>query len=122
MPGWRPERVGEMVHRELAVRLREDVKDPDLVDVSSTRVVMSKDLGRALVLFVPLGGGDVGKPLMEALGRAARQLRGPVGRALRLRTAPEIVFKVDEDLDRAVRLTSLLDQIGRELPPRGTEE
>jgi ribosome-binding factor A len=115
MSGWRPERVAEMVHRELAQRLREDVKDPDLGPISITGVDVSRDLGRAVVRFLPLGGGEAGPELDAALGRAARTLRGPVGRALRLRTAPELVFVRDADLERAVRVTSLLDEVGREL-------
>lgn len=122
MSGWRPERVAEMVHREVAERLRSEVKDPDLVPLSITGVEVTRDLGRAVVRYLPLGGGEVGDPLKEALQRAARQLRGPIGRALRLRTAPELVFVVDTDLERAVRVTSLLDEIGRELRQRDEEE
>lgn len=114
MAGWRHERVAEMVHQELAVRLRRDIKDPDLTDLSITRVEVTKDLSRATVWYLPLGGGDVSPELAAAVERAGRQLRGPVGRALRLRTAPELVFQVDHKLEEAVRITSLLDQIGRE--------
>lgn len=122
MSGWRPERVAEMVHREVAERLRSEVKDPDLVPLSITGVTVTRDLGRAVVRYLPLGGGDVPATLKEALGRAAKQLRGPVGRALRLRTAPELVFVVDEDLERAVRVTSLLEEIGRELRAKDADE
>lgn len=115
MPGWRPERVAEMVHRELALRLQTEIKDPDLVPISITGVEVTRDLGTATVRFLPLGGGEVTEALREALDRAARRLRGPVGRALRLRTAPVLIFVEDADLERAVRVTSLLDEIGREL-------
>ena len=41
----------------------------------------------------------------------APQLRGPIGRALRLRAAPEIFFKVDESVAYAARIETLLAQI-----------
>ncbi len=116
MAGWRPARVGEMVHREVADRLRQ-VKDPELTEISVTSVEMSKDLSRAVVKYLPFGGGEPNKVLNEALGRAARQMRGPIGRALRLRIAPELVFQWDRNHEDAVRLTALLDQIGKELHP-----
>lgn len=116
MAGWRPARVGEMVHREVAERLRQ-VKDPELTEISVTAVEMSKDLSRAVVKYLPFGGGEPNKVLDEALGRAARQMRGPIGRALRLRIAPELVFQWDRNHEDAVRLTALLDQIGKELKP-----
>ncbi len=116
MAGWRPARVGEMVHREVAERLRQ-VKDPELTDISVTAVEMSKDLSRALVKYLPFGGGEPNKTLSEALKRAGRQMRGPIGRALRLRIAPDLVFQWDQNHEDAVRLTALLDQIGKELKP-----
>lgn len=95
------------------MRLRTEVKDPLLSPISITRVEVSKDLGRALVFFLPLGGGAASKELREALARAGRQLRGPIGKALRLRIAPDIAFREDLDHERAVRLTHLLGQIGQ---------
>lgn len=115
MPGWRPERVAEMVHQEVARRLLTEVKDPELSPISITRVEVTRDLARAVVWFLPLGGGEVSKSLKEALGRAGRTMRGPIGRALRLRIAPEIAFQVDVRHEEAVRVSTLLHKIGREL-------
>jgi ribosome-binding factor A len=43
-----------------------------------------------------------------------------VGRALRLRLAPEIVFLPDESVERAARIESLLSQIkDGKTPPDG---
>jgi ribosome-binding factor A len=121
MPGWRPERIGEMIHREVSSRLMMDIKDPELSPISVTRVEVTKDLGRAVIWFLPLGGGAVSKSLKEALGRAARAMRGPIGNALRLRVAPELVFKFDEAHEEAVRITDMLNRIGRELAQRDRE-
>lgn len=122
MRGHRAERLAEMIHSELAQRLRLDIKDPELGDVSITHVEVSKDLGRATVHWLPLGGGEPTRGNVEALERAAKQLRGPIGRALRLRTAPELVFVVDHHTDAAVKMTALLDEIGRDLRPGEGEE
>jgi ribosome-binding factor A len=122
MTSYRPERVAEMVHREVAMRLRTDIKDEALMATSITRVTMTRDLSRATVFFLPFGGGEVSKDLTEGLERAARRLRGPIGRALRLRNAPELVFLVDAHHEEAVRITHLLDRIGHELREKETEE
>lgn len=119
MPSYRPARVAEMVHRELAQRLRTEIKDPELVPISITRVEMTRDLGRATVWYLPLGGGDAPESLGEALLRAARQLRGRVGRALRLRAAPELVFQVDVHHEEALRVTRMLHDLEQ---TRGGEE
>lgn len=114
MPGYRPERVAEMIHRELAERLRSEVKDPRVEPVSITGVTVTRDLSRAEVAFMPLGGGKPSEDLVDGLSAASRQLRGPIGRALRLRHAPELVFVYDEHTDAAFRVTSLLGKLEAE--------
>jgi ribosome-binding factor A len=118
MPGHRPERVAEMVHRELAERLRTDIKDPRVTPLSITSVQVNRDLSRALVLFLPLGGGRPDGDLVEGLSDAARRLRGPIGRALRLRHAPELVFQWDEQAEEAFHVMGVLDKLRHEREQR----
>lgn len=119
---YRPQRVGEMIFRELALRLRTEVKDERVGDISITRVEVNRDLSRAVVFFLPLGGGEVSAELAEGLVEAARQLRGPIGRSLRLRHAPELVFKEDTEHDKALRVARLLDQIAHDREEESGEE
>lgn len=111
MSSYRPERVAELIHQELAQRLMLDIKDPRVVPISITRVKVSRDLSRADVEFMPLGGGAVSDELLEGLDEAARRLRGPIGRALKLRHAPEIVFVEDTTTEAAIRVTHLLSKL-----------
>ncbi|MEN0061817.1 MAG: 30S ribosome-binding factor RbfA [Myxococcota bacterium] len=115
MRGYRPERVAELIHRELGQRLLTEIKDPRVTPISITHVQVNRDLSRAVIQFLPLGGGTVSPDLIDGLDHAARQLRGPIGRALRLRHAPELVFEVDTHTEEAVRMTQILDEIGEEL-------
>ena len=121
MPSYRPERIAEMIHRELAQRLRLEVKDPRVTDISITSIHVSKDLKRADVHYLPLGGGEASSELQEGLEEAARQLRGRIGRALRLRHAPELNFQVDHQFDEAVRVTRQLDRLQQERDEREEE-
>jgi len=114
MPGFRAERIAEMIHKELAQRLRLEIKDPRVGPISITSITVTKDLSRAVVLFLPLGGGDPSDELSAGLEAAGRKLRGPIGRALRLRHAPELVFRFDEHHAQAVAVTRLLDKLQRE--------
>jgi ribosome-binding factor A len=122
MPGYRPERVGEMIFRELAERLRSQIKDPRVAPISITKVEVTRDLSRAVVSYMPLGGGQPAADLVEGLEVAAKQLRGPIGRALRLRHAPELVFTYDERTDAAFRVTAILDKLSAERRARQDDE
>jgi ribosome-binding factor A len=114
VPGHRPARIAELVHAEVARLLREDIKDPRVADVSLTHVVVSRDLGSATLSYLPLGGGPITSDLREGLADAARRLRGPVGRALGIRHAPELRFTPDANTETAVRVTSLLSRLEHE--------
>ncbi len=116
MPGHRAQRIAELVHRELAERLRLEVKDPRVGPISVTHVEVTRDLSRATAHYMPLGGGAASAELRDGLLEAAKQLRGPIGRALKLRHAPELVFVLDEHTDRAIRVSSLIEKVARELP------
>lgn len=110
----RARRVAEQVQRTIADLLRREVRDPRLKPVTITHVRMSPDLGHAWVMYSLLTG-DAHDPLQrEILDEAASYLRGPLGRALRLRVAPEIHFQPDEELERSHRLDDLIEQAVRE--------
>ena len=110
----RANRVAEQVQRTLADLLRREIRDPRLKPVTITHVKMSPDLSHAWVHFELLTG-DSHDPLQrEILDEAAGYLRGPLGRALRLRVAPHIHFQPDEELERGNRLDDLITQAVRE--------
>ncbi len=114
MGGYRAERLAELIHRELAQRLRTEIKDPRVTSISITSVEVTRDLRRATVRWMPLGGGSPTAELDEGLRDAARRLRGPIGRALRLRHAPELDFSWDDHTEAAFHVTRLIDELARQ--------
>ena len=114
MKGHRADRIAEMIHGELAVRLQRDIKDPRVTPISITGVKVTGDLKKAVIEWMPLGGGQASSELVEGLDEASRRLRGPIGRALRLRHAPESVFEHDVRTDEAIRVSQLLERLAHE--------
>jgi ribosome-binding factor A len=110
----RARRVAEQVQRTLADLLRREVRDPRLRPVTITHVKMSPDLSHAWVHFELLTGDSHDPLQQEILDEAAVYLRGPLGRALRLRIAPHIHFRPDEELERGHRLDDLITRAVRE--------
>ncbi len=110
----RARRVAEQVQRTLSQLLLREVRDPRLKPVTITHVKVSPDLAHAWVFYTVLAG-DAHDPLQrEILGEAETYLRGPLGRALRLRLAPAIHFQPDEELERGNRLDELITRAVRE--------
>ncbi len=96
------------------------MKDPRVIGlVTVTGVEMSRDLAQANG-FVSIYGSDADREsTMLGLESVAGALRGPVGRALRLRIAPHITFRQDESIARAARIESLLAGLHGDEPAAG---
>ena len=108
----RPDRVAEAIREEVATFLAEGVKDPRVVGlVTVTGVDVTRDLRHAKVFVSILGSDAERAATLDGLGSVAGHLRSRIGRALRLRVAPEIAFKLDQSVTHAARIESLLAQI-----------
>jgi ribosome-binding factor A len=118
----RARRVAEQLQRTLSELLRREVRDPRLKPVTITHVRVSPDLTHAWVHYTLLSGDSHDALQREILDEASRYLRGPVGRALRLRVAPELHFQPDEELERGNRLDDLITQAVREDRARHVED
>jgi ribosome-binding factor A len=113
----RSERVAEAMREEIATFLANDVKDPRIMGlVTVTAVEVTRDLRHAKVFVSVLGSESQRAATFDGLGGVAAHLRGRVGRALRLRVAPEIEFRNDESIAHAAKIEQLLAQVRRELP------
>ncbi|MBX3133136.1 MAG: 30S ribosome-binding factor RbfA [Gemmatimonadaceae bacterium] len=114
----RADRVGEAVREEVAAFIARDATDPRISGlVTVTAVEMARDLRHAMI-FVSVMGDEAAKTqTVEALQHTAPHLRGRVGRALRLQFAPELTFRLDESVQRAARIETLLAQVKRDESP-----
>jgi ribosome-binding factor A len=109
-PSQRQLRVGELVRHKLAEMLargeiHDDVLASHVVTISEVR--MSPDLKLATAYVMPLGGKDIA-PVLEALKRHSRYIRGEIAHAVDLRSAPEVRFREDETFEEVSRIDRLL--------------
>src|SRR5262245_13845889 len=108
-PSQRQLRVGELIRHALAQMLsrgdiHDDVLSQHVVTVSEVR--MAPDLRLATIYIMPLGGKDV-QPVLEALERNRKFIRGEIAHAVNLKFAPEIRFLPDETFDEAKRIDDI---------------
>jgi ribosome-binding factor A len=109
----RPDRVAEAIRVEVAKFLQEEAKDPRIGFVTVTGVEMTRDLRVAKVFVSAMGSDEERQATHEGLNALAPRLRGHLGRALRLRLAPELIFRPDESIGRAARIETLLESLKR---------
>ena len=119
-------RVGELVRHALADMLtRGEVHDAVIEShlITVPEVSMTADLRLATIYVMPLGGRDE-QPVLEALERNKKFLRGEIARRVNLKFAPDIRFRLDERFDEAERIDKLLraPEVRRDLVRDKNEE
>jgi ribosome-binding factor A len=116
----RHQRIEAEVQRTLATLLPREVRDPRVGNVTVTAVRAAPDLSSVRVYFLPFGQAHSPAEVEAGLRSAAGFLRGAVGRQLGLRHAPRLEFVYDAELERAERLTRLIDAVAAGTPPPDT--
>ena len=118
----RARRIAEQVQRVLSQLLLREVRDPRLKPMTVTHVKVSPDLTHVWVMYTLLSGGAHDQLQQEILDEAAVYLRGPLGRALKLRLAPHLHFAPDEELQRGNRLDDLIGRAVRDDQARHVDD
>ena len=104
----RSRRVAQQIQRALSELIRREIRDPRLGMVTLTEVRVSPDLSYATIYYSVLNADP--EVAGAVLRDAADLLRGPLGRALSLRHAPELRFVADDLIENGARLSALINQ------------
>jgi ribosome-binding factor A len=106
----RVSRLESELQRVLSTLISRDVRDPRVGAVTLTHVQLTPDLREARVAFVPFLSAQPVDGVADGLNHAAGFLRGEAGRRLGLRHAPKLTFHFDESIERASRMSQLIDR------------
>jgi ribosome-binding factor A len=118
MAARRADRIAVRVQEEVTRLLQHGVSDPRVGLISVVGVSVNDDLSVARIKWLPFGGIGDRAAIAEGLKAVAPQMRGPVGRALGIRHAPELRFEIDRNVEYAAQMEELFAS----LPPRGEPE
>ncbi|WP_211924126.1 30S ribosome-binding factor RbfA [Coxiella endosymbiont of Amblyomma nuttalli] len=106
----RQQRMADLIHHQLAVLLKKEVQDPRLARISLTAVLLSSDLKQAKIFYTLLKSEER-KTIQKALNKAIGYLRCLLAQATTLRYVPQLQFAYDESLERAERISSLINRV-----------
>lgn len=114
MAKFRVGRVSEQIKKELSQILQMELKDPRIGFVTVTGVDVTNDLSQATVYLSVLGDDSQKEETLKALAKAQGFIRSELGRRVRLRHTPELIFKFDTSIEYGSRIEQLLAQLNRE--------
>jgi len=107
----RADKIAETIHEVICSLLVKGVKDPRIGFVTVTGVKVTDDLHLATVYFSVIGDQSQKKSTEAGLTSAKGFIRKELGKNLRMRYVPDIIFRYDESLDYGKRIDSLLEEI-----------
>ncbi|HET7297113.1 MAG TPA: 30S ribosome-binding factor RbfA [Burkholderiales bacterium] len=108
----RPQKLGDLIQRELSELLQRELRDPRVGMITITGVDVSPDFSHAKVFFTVLEKQRL-EDAREGLRRAGGFLRSRLARRIKLYTTPELRFEYDESVERGDRLSRLINSVTR---------
>lgn len=121
MSGRRNERLAEEIREETARIIAGGLNDPRIGFVTVTRAELTADLRHAKVFVGVLGDAAQRDKTLAGLKQAAGFIRRELGRRIRVRYTPEVVFQYDSGLDATDRVAQLIEET-RATPPEEPED
>ena len=108
----RLDKINDLLKRELALLVQNEVRDPRVGMASITEVRVTRDLAYADVYATFLGksGEEEIREGIDALNRASGFLRSQLARNVNLRATPKLKFIFDDSISRGQYLSGLIDE------------
>ncbi|MEX1157456.1 MAG: 30S ribosome-binding factor RbfA [Thermomicrobiales bacterium] len=115
MSGRRREKVGDLLRDEVSQIIQREMSDPRLGFVSITRVEMSPDMKYARMFVSVMGSDDERASSLVALNNASGFIRRMLAPRLRMRTIPDVSFRLDRSMEHAENVARILRDLEPEL-------
>ena len=119
MEGKRSDKVADLIQKEISEMLVKTVKDPRIGFVTITRVAVSEDIRSAKVYFSVAGTPEERERSMKGLDSAKGYVRKELGRRIRLRYTPEVIFKFDPSIEYAIHIGEVIRKLKKDEETNG---
>ncbi len=107
----RSEKVAEAIHEMVSELLVKGLKDPRIGFVTITGVKVTDDLHLATVYFTVIGSEAEKKATEQGLNSARGFIRKEMGKTLRMRYVPDLLFRYDASVEYGARIETILKEI-----------
>ena len=120
--GYRQGRMGEEIRRIMSDLILRELKDPRISGmVSITAVDVTADGSFATVYLSVFEQGlseeemaNVQEDVLEAMQSAKGFMKREIGKQIRVRHMPDLIFKIDKSMDYGRHMDELIDKVMKE--------
>lgn len=114
MAQYRKDRLASEIVKQTSRIVLAEMRDPRLGFITVTRAKVSDDYSYATIFVSVMGSNKQKKLTLAALKHAQGFVQRELSRRIQMRTFPEVRFELDDSIDKAFKITAMLDQVARE--------
>ena len=114
----RTSRIGEVIMRELAQMIQQEVSDPRVGMVTVSHVEVTSDLRYAKVYITRLNDTESEEDVKECIAgltNAAGFLKRGIAKRVEIRTVPELKFYYDKSLEHGFHMDELIAKANKDI-------
>lgn len=109
----RIKKINELIKRTLGKIILKEFEAPEDVLVTITRVETTSNLIESKV-FISIIPKKKEEKVIASLRKCVYYIQQELNKKLNIRIVPKIIFKIDESIEKAVKVKKLLDKIKEE--------
>ena len=119
--GYRQGRLGEEIRKVISEMLLREIKDPRLssgmISISDVDVTSDGSYATCYVTVLTAGKGEEAKreeeeQVIEGLKSAKGLIKKEIGRQIKLRHIPELLFKIDTSMEYGRHISEVINKLG----------
>lgn len=119
----RTDRLNSLLKEVITEVIRKDVKNPLVCEFTTVaRVDISKDLRHAKVYVSIIGNDEQKEETLTALESAAGFIAVKSSKKVVMRHFPELTFRLDDSVEKHIKIQEILTEIKEERDARNQEE
>lgn len=118
MSSYRKDRLASEIVKQTGRLIQTELSDPRLGFVTVTRAKVSDDYKYATVFVSVMGSPKQKKLSLSGLRHARGFVQRELTRRIQMRSFPEIRFELDDSIDKAFKITGIIDGLNRERKAR----
>lgn len=109
----RANRVAEEIKKIIGEIISHKLKDPRVGFVTITDVDVTGDLQQAKIFLTVLGDNKAEEETLAGLEKAKGFIRSEIGKHIRLRKTPELIFEIDRAIETGNRIERLIYELNQ---------
>lgn len=111
----REKRLAEEIKKIVSNIIRDELRDPRVSPMTSiVEVDLTKDLRYVNIYVSILGDDEEKKETMEGLTRASGFIRREIGKGIKARYTPEVIFKLDNSIERGIHMYNIITKVSEQ--------